>query len=1084
MCVICSSLDQVLARDAAGEALPDPTGSAGFALVSSQLSQASLSEGVDAADGTDTAYAVSVGDIFAGSIDPANDSDWIRITLEENESYVFVSFGVGGTTLGLNETLLTLRSETGVELAFNDDVAAEVGNFFSVIEYTATTSGTYYLDVQSYNGSEAGTYNLMTATDVFTVDQAATYISRVEWGAPVPIRLDVVTGGQISYNINNLTPAGQQLAEWAIEAWEIATGLDFVASNSVAPDIFFDDTQAGAFAGPNNLNPETGITTPDTGNRLPGASVNVGAGWLIENGTTVDSYSYQTYLHEIGHALGLGHAGPYDGSATFQDAAIYSNDSTLMSVMSYFSPEDNTNIPGGDVTILTPMLADLVVVHDFYGTPQAYAGDTVWGANSNIGGWLGTLSGVLFDGDTAPSWFYSGEDVALTLFDTGGTDTLDLSTVNVAQRIDLRPESVSNAGGIAGSLSIARDTIIENVIGGSGADNMTGNSANNRITGGAGNDIINGATGSDTAVMNVSQAEVSATQDDIWIQVVSGQGTDRYANVEFFAFTDGTISAAALLDLSETASEGDDILTGTDGNDTIDALAGNDTLHGGLGNDSLTGGAGADLIIAGDGDDMIVEGSGDDTIRGQAGSDTAIIGLGRSALSVTELDGGVRVVSALGSDTYTGVEFFALADGMFSLADLIVPPPVEPTTGADNLPGSPGNDTIDALAGDDTVQGGGGNDRLTGGTGNDSLNGGDGNDVFVEGPGDDTVRGASGIDVVLLNVTRASVTASVLPGGGVRIVSALGTDDYFGIESFAFDDGTVSGENLLALPGSVGILLQGTPGADTLTGTNGADTLVGQGGDDVINGLGGDDNLAASDGNDTVAGGSGRDAIGGGPGDDMIRGGPDSDTIGAGQGDDDARGGAGDDIVNGGVGNDLIDGGDGNDTIGAGFNNDTVFGGNGDDSLGGGAGQDQLDGGAGNDAIGAGEGDDTVIGGSGDDFLAGGGRSDVIRGGTGDDRINGGQGNDTLSGGAGADQFIFNNLTTGERDVIADFEDGSDMIRLRGVQNAPGSGLQGLVDALDITDTDQGAQLTHAGHVIVVENISAAQLGLADFVFV
>jgi hypothetical protein len=32
---------------------------------------------------------------------------------------------------------------------------------------------------------------------------------------------------------------------------------------------------------------------------------------------TIDSYSFQTYVHEIGHALGLGHGGPYNGSASY-----------------------------------------------------------------------------------------------------------------------------------------------------------------------------------------------------------------------------------------------------------------------------------------------------------------------------------------------------------------------------------------------------------------------------------------------------------------------------------------------------------------------------------------------------------------------------------------------------------------------------------------------------------------------------------------------------------------------------------------------------------------------------------------------
>ena len=41
--------------------------------------------------------------------------------------------------------------------------------------------------------------------------------------------------------------------------------------------------------------------------------VNVSTNWLRDFGTSIDSYSLTTYIHEIGHALGLGHQGYYNG---------------------------------------------------------------------------------------------------------------------------------------------------------------------------------------------------------------------------------------------------------------------------------------------------------------------------------------------------------------------------------------------------------------------------------------------------------------------------------------------------------------------------------------------------------------------------------------------------------------------------------------------------------------------------------------------------------------------------------------------------------------------------------------------------
>ena len=152
--------------------------------------------------------------------------------------------------------------------------------------------------------------------------------------------------------------------------------------------------------------------------------------------------------------------------------------------------------------------------------------------------------------------------------------------------------------------------------------------------------------------------------------------------------------------------------------------------------------------------------------------------------------------------------------------------------------------------------------------------------------------------------------------------------------------------------------------------------------------------------------------------------------------------------------------------------------------MGGGTGRDTLDGNAGADAIGGGEGDDEISGGNGNDFLAGGGRNDVIDGGAGDDKINGGDGDDRMTGGTGADEFVYNFFKDGDSDVITDFENGVDSFRMTGVDNAPGSGLQGYVDALNITSVSVGAMITYQGHTILLEGVAATDLGLEDFIFI
>ncbi|SEL72048.1 serralysin [Roseivivax marinus] len=889
----------------------DLAGSTTLGAVSRAMAAADNTEGVDAPAGASSPYSTPLGAVFQGQLG-SGDTDWVEVTLEAGESYVFLSWGTGGQAAGIDDTVLTLYAGDGREIASNDDILPTYGNLFSAITYEAEAEGTHWLGVSGFDG-EAGDYRVLAASDTFDAELAAIYMTEVDWGAPTTLRFDLDATRTLTVNLTALTGEGQQLARWALEAWEVAAGITFTEVRGSA-DITFDDDRSGAFAGPSSYLVNSGLNAY--------SDVNVGTEWIERYGSDYGSYGYQTYLHEIGHALGLGHAGPYEGVATYGVDNLFANDSTQLTVMSYFDPDDNPEVAGEDVNILTPMPADVLAIQSLYGTATAYSGDTTWGANSNVGGMLGQAFAILYDGASPGQIAWADEDVAYTVFDSGGTDTLDFSTATEHQRIDMRAGAASDVGGVDGGLVIAVGTVIENARGGSGDDTIAGNDADNRLEGGRGNDRVRGGAGIDTAVLGVALSSVTATSTEDGIRIVSSEGTDLFSSIERFAFSDGVVTAAELLSGFGAGVEPDEtpVTTG-------DPVVENDTP-------------------------APTESSDPDTTE----------------------------------------------DEPVQLAD-------------------------DSGAGASGSSGGG----------------------TPSEPGDDVDEGTdpSGTDVVdspSETAPEPDATAGVLRAGGA--------------------------------------------GDDTLTGTDFDDTIAGQQGADMLYGLGGADRISASDGDDTVLGGNGDDMIGGGLGNDSIDAGDGDDTVGGGFGNDTVLGGLGDDVVNGGAGDDLIEGGFGNDTSGAGFHDDRVFGGEGDDSLGGGSGRDSIVGGNGNDAIGAGAGDDTVDGGAGHDFLAGGDRHDLIDGGSGNDTINGGSGNDTMTGRGGADVFVFNEMVAGDRDVITDFEVGTDMIRLSGVENAPGSGLAGYLEALDPTDVAGGTVLSWAGHEIRLAGVSAADLTADDFVFV
>ncbi len=137
---------------------------------------------------------------------------------------------------------------------------------------------------------------------------------------------------------------------------------------------------------------------------------------------------------------------------------------------------------------------------------------------------------------------------SLTIYDTGGNDTLDASGYSAAGFIDLTPGYFSSLGGFVHNLGIFTTTVIENAIGGSGNDTIVGNSADNTLTGGAGNDAIDGGSGTDTAVFSGARANYTiSVQGDGSIRIVDNRagsldGTDVLSHVEFLRFSDVTTS--------------------------------------------------------------------------------------------------------------------------------------------------------------------------------------------------------------------------------------------------------------------------------------------------------------------------------------------------------------------------------------------------------------------------------------------------------------------------------------------------------------------------------------------------------------
>lgn len=269
------------------------------------------------------------------------------------------------------------------------------------------------------------------------------------------------------------------------------------------------------------------------------ADVWINPTYATEGEWTSGSFNYYSLIHETGHGLGLKHPGDYSGTNSAGPYLPASQDYRTYSVMSYndlhYSYLDTRQNPEQYIGVVpeTPMVYDIAAIQYLYGANNSYQ----TGNNT-------------YTFDPAVPFYKS-------IWDAGGTDTIDISNFSTDCTLDLRAGSYSsifyiNSG--TGSnlydgsknLGIAFGVSIENAKGGSGNDTITGNSLANTFTGGGGNDTLTGGDGLDIAVFSGISSDYTITYDaasgvyTIIDKRAAGDGTDHLSGVEHFQFADTT----------------------------------------------------------------------------------------------------------------------------------------------------------------------------------------------------------------------------------------------------------------------------------------------------------------------------------------------------------------------------------------------------------------------------------------------------------------------------------------------------------------------------------------------------------------
>jgi Ca2+-binding RTX toxin-like protein len=716
-----------------------------------------------------------------------------------------------------------------------------------------------------------------------------------------------LTGQQVLENFSSLTPGQIAAADAAINAWAEVANINFTPigdePNQLVGDINNQLVGDIRFARSNRVNdistaysislsdaPNAGdIWFSTTGNGTQYDIIRDAAGNFSRN-----SYAYSTFVHEIGHSLGLKHPGNYNGSSTGQETPPFlplAEDNYKYSLMSYnLSGKDSNGddrepyTGAGPIYPSTPLIYDIAAIQYLYGANlNTRSGNTIYGDGNNTGN---------------PAYTWNSDNAFIAaIWDAGGNDTISAANQILGTVIDLTvningqpihfssigPRSDSRSDRATNNLAIAFGVTIENAIGGSGNDELIGNVVANVLNGGIGRDTMRGGQDNDTYyVDNVGDNVIE----------LANEGTADIVYSSLFSYTlSDNVENLTLID-SSTRGTGNglvNVITGNDRDNLLDGKEGNDTLYGGGEDDKLTGGIGADLLDGGIGSDTTsystssagvtvnlttgqitggdatgdilqsieyLEGSelrdiltgdsqnnrlwglgGDDILDGGLGDDSMFGGKDNDEYYVDSINDTVTEYANEGIDRVFSSVTYTLKENVENLT--LTGNSIINGTGnslSNTITGNESDNYLYGLDGDDTLIGGGGSDILDGGLGADSLFGGLGNDNYY-------------VDNINDIITE---------------YANQGNDNVFSSVTYRLEDDlenlTLTGNSIINGTGnSLGNIITGNDASNTLDGKAGNDFLYGNAGNDTILGDDGDDKLIGGLGADILNGGNGID---------------------------------------------------------------------------------------------------------------------------------------------------------------------------------------------------------------------------------
>lgn len=669
---------------------------------------------------------------FTGSITPGESSDLYSIAVIAGQTYSVALRGVGGN--GLDDPLLAVFGTTGAFVNADDDGGAGIT---SLLTFTATATGNYFLTAQSFAADDVGDYTIDiwvkppvdAVSDTFAaaveIDIGTTFghidtsgdidTFKIYLEAGKLYTFQLAAGADYATDIINM-PEGEVdtvLAIYAPDGTPIGFNDDINFPSDLSSGFSFLPSESGyyfldALGYPDQIGGYTlDVTELDPASLDPLDSID----WVdADNIPTVMVNGVPTaYVYFGDSDENFDQTGDDGGSMVTIDWNSFEKQQVMIALeeytrilgISYVVTEDSSQ-----ATFRLLKTESTQYGAYFYPQDPAY-GDAQGVGVFNVlsGGWSLEGQASLLQGGYAfavmlhefghahglahPHDNGGGSDIMLGVT---GSDSLGFFDLNQGVHTVMSyndawqthpdgptPYTRSNIdSGWSGTLAAFDIALLQERYG-----TVARNTGNTVYTLGDANDF-------------------GTYYQTIW----DSNGTDE---IRYDGVRDAQIDlTAATLDYSATGGGVVSFVDGIWGGYTIAGGVVVENASGGSGNDVLIGNAAGNILKGNAGDDILIGGLGNDVLDGGVGFDTVSYVDATSAVTV-RLDLKAR-------DTGMGTDSFVSIEGVMGSAfnDTIYG-----DGGSNALNGGAGNDRIVGLAGNDVIIGGAGRDAMTGGVGAD-----------------------------------------------------------------------------------------------------------------------------------------------------------------------------------------------------------------------------------------------------------------------------------------------------------------------------------------------------------------------------